>query len=334
MPGRYPTSILFLLLLLLVILTSTIPAKAQNSSKAVVIVFPDGWMDITLMLNLTGNESLVNVRIEGEPHYLLVEGEGWLLLNHTLSGNTLSIETLGAKQINISYQTPSLTTKIGSLWNASIDLNVSSVTLLLPKDSVVLGMSSVPYSIQVKDQWMEFSFDSGSIWVTYKIERAPITSSTSATSKPKGSESIAGESLVPSSRESGVDLSITTSSTGINSTVTNGSINVKNSGINSYLIFISLIAAILTISIFSLMKKHKAAKISESDLDSLERDIISELLRRGGQALQSDLVKALDAPRATIWRRLRRMESEGKVELVKEGRYTLVKLKVNLDDSN
>ncbi len=330
MPGRYFT----LTLLLLIILPAIISAKAQNNSKVAVTIFPDGWMDITLMLNLTGNENSVNVKINGEPHYLLVEGEGWLLLNHTLSGNILSIETLGAKHINVSYQTSSLTTKIGSLWNASINLNVSSVTLLLPKDSVILGMSSVPNNIQMRDQWMEFSFSSGSLWVTYKIERVPTTPPTLTASKPKGSESITKEAQAPvtlSSSESNANLpGVTTSRT----KKVSSSINTGNREFNSSLIFTLIIVVILIVLAISLVRRRGSASINESELDSLERSIVSELLRRNGQALQSDLVKALDAPRATVWRRLRRMESEGKVELVKEGRYTLVRLKANLDGLN
>ncbi len=341
MPGKHMAFVL----LLLILIATVIPAKAQNDSKvkakAVVIVFPDGWMDITLTLNLTGNESLINVKIDGEPHYLLVEGEGWLLLNHTLSGNILSIETLGAKQINVSYQTPSLTSKIGSLWNASINLDVSSLILLLPKDSIILGMSSVPDSIQARDQWMELSFSTGSLWVTYKIERAPVTPPTLTASELKVSESVTKE--VPaalSSNESSIKLQGSTSRTGTKTSIpiinssTNLNLVSKNLKLSSSLIFILIISAIIAILAISLVRRHGSTKISRSELDSLEESIISELVRRNGQALQSDLVKALDVPRATVWRRLRRMESEGKVELLKEGRYTLVRLKANIDDLN
>ncbi len=337
---------LLLILMAISLFVLIIPARAVNnsatSSAATVIIFPDGWMDITLTLNLTGNESYVNVRIDGEPHYLLVEGEGWLTLNYTLSGKTLKIETLGVRHINISYQTPSLTSKIGSLWNASVSLDVDQMTLLLPKDSIILGISSVPSSIQVEDQWMRFSFNSGSVWMTYKINRAPVSPPTLAVatnkiteSRNQGTEATTSESGSVAETTSGSNSLVTASTAKSISTRTTSILKVSSSSngtqLSDLLLPIALISVIFVILILALMRRHKLVEVKESDIDSLERNIILELMRRNGQALQSDLVKALDAPRATIWRRLRKMEAEGKVELLKEGRYTVVRLKADLN---
>ncbi|MCD6244777.1 MAG: winged helix-turn-helix transcriptional regulator, partial [Candidatus Korarchaeota archaeon] len=60
---------------------------------------------------------------------------------------------------------------------------------------------------------------------------------------------------------------------------------------------------------------------------SLEGRILEELEKRGGVARQSDIIKALDAPRTTIWRKIRRLEKEGYVELERTEDATIVKLK-------
>ncbi len=60
--------------------------------------------------------------------------------------------------------------------------------------------------------------------------------------------------------------------------------------------------------------------------DELEERIISLLRERGGREYQSTIIRELEEPRATVWRRIRRMEREGRVRLRKEGRLTIIEL--------
>jgi uncharacterized membrane protein len=70
----------------------------------------------------------------------------------------------------------------------------------------------------------------------------------------------------------------------------------------------------------------EAELVSPESLDSTDRQILEALKRRGGEALQSELQRELDLPKSTLWRRLRRLESMGYIEVVREGKTNRVRL--------
>lgn len=322
----------FALLLVVIVFLTPLRVMGGGGSKATLIIFPDGWVDVSLTLNLTGSEREVNVKIDGEPHYLLVEGEGGLLLNYTLKGDVLRIETLGLRYINVSYQTPSLTSKLGTVWNVTANLGVNRVEVLLPKESVILGMSSIPENIWLEDNWIKLSFTGGGLWIAYKIGKTPLRPPETSTTAQGMSEKHADRekttyteesSLATSSANVNVNLSSPRGISGPSTTTPS-----RAQGMESMvLLLIPILAAIF--AVFVLKSKLRSRKNGNQldRPDELEIMILNELRRRGGKARQSDLVKSLEAPRATVWRRIRRMAKEGKVDLIKEGRFTVVKLK-------
>jgi uncharacterized membrane protein len=62
-------------------------------------------------------------------------------------------------------------------------------------------------------------------------------------------------------------------------------------------------------------------------LDSTDREIIEYLKRRGGQALQSEIMNELKIPKTTLWRHVKRLEREGIVTVEQVGRVNIVKLR-------
>ena len=62
-------------------------------------------------------------------------------------------------------------------------------------------------------------------------------------------------------------------------------------------------------------------------IDETDRMILKFLERRGGRALQSEIMDELKIPKTTLWRHVKRLEKGGYVEVVKVGRVNIVKLK-------
>jgi len=83
---------------------------------------------------------------------------------------------------------------------------------------------------------------------------------------------------------------------------------------------ISIAAIVIIISIYvSTRRRH-------SRLDHLDRDILDVLRKKGGKALQSELMNELDIPKTTLWRHVKRLEALGYVKIEKVGRVNVVEL--------
>ncbi len=164
MKGKSPDGMIPIMAIALLILSALItPLSAGTADySAVLVVFPDGWVDVTISIRVNGTGP-VAFRLDGDPSYLLVEGDG-LLLNYTLKGEVIRVDPAGSSLVNISYQTPSLTSKAGAVWNLTARLDVNVTRIYLPKGSIILGMSAVPKEIELKGDWMELIFDGGGMY--------------------------------------------------------------------------------------------------------------------------------------------------------------------------
>ncbi len=334
MKGKSPDGMIPIMAIALLILSALItPLSAGTADySAVLVVFPDGWVDVTISIRVNGTGP-VAFRLDGDPSYLLVEGDG-LLLNYTLKGEVIRVDPAGSSLVNISYQTPSLTSKAGAVWNLTARLDVNVTRIYLPKGSIILGMSAVPKEIELKGDWMELIFDGGDVWVAYKLGR--IIPSEPAGSKPARS----GEAVPASRSNSTIGLSAektTAGSSGGAEVGEGGGIEVEPSTssraiskenqtkVGPYIAVAVVVAIPIALLGLKLIRSGNRAN-DEAVGDELEERIISLLRERGGREYQSTIIRELEEPRATVWRRIRRMEREGRVRLRKEGRLTIIEL--------
>ena len=312
------------------VLTALVPAEASVFSKAVLTVFPDGWVDVLLEVNLSAECREISFMIDGEPHHLIVIGDG-LLANYTLEGNRLTIETQGLRHVSVSYQTPSLTTKIGPVWNLTFDLDVNLSEVRLIDECAVLGMSDIPERIVLAGGWLSIDFKGGSHWISYKLiqkasPRIPppktVTESASETTRVVGRPSTHSPSRTTSENQVTEESRDTTPPSVESSTQVESRAHYE---VGPILYLVPLGIAVLVIILLT-FRGRKEKKVATEVTDELEYRILEFLRERGGRAMQSEIIRSMDAPRATVWRRLRRMEREGKVKLTKEGRFTVVEL--------
>lgn len=97
---------------------------------------------------------------------LVAQDENDLLLSSQIDGNNVIIETLGASQVKIDYDTADLVTKNGKIWSFSIDSS-SDYSVLLPKNTVIVGMNAFPLNMQVVDEQSLISLPDGSAEINY-----------------------------------------------------------------------------------------------------------------------------------------------------------------------
>ena len=69
------------------------------------------------------------------------------------------------------------------------------------------------------------------------------------------------------------------------------------------------------------------ATLSDESVREDDKEIIKFIHENGGQALESELRKKFLQPRTTMWRAVKRLERQGKIEISKKDQQNLVKLK-------
>ena len=67
--------------------------------------------------------------------------------------------------------------------------------------------------------------------------------------------------------------------------------------------------------------------LSDDDVREDDKEIIKFIHENGGEALESELRKKFLQPRTTMWRAVKRLERQGKIEISKKDQQNLVKLK-------
>ncbi len=285
------------LLILLIFVPQCSPCVTQEIGirDLVLLVFEDGFVEVSYIVELTGEEIEVNVPLLGEPEdgFIIVTDQDGLLLNYEIKEGTAIVESLGAMLINITYHTKMLTKMEAGIWTLNITSPSNRTTILLPENSIVMGISSIPTSIYRKNGRTALVFsEKGVIWVSYVIElKVPVPTSPEQ----------------PSSTSSGIEVSEE----------------------RFYTWFIPVVAGfifILFLLVISLRRPRRVA-VRIEELPYVDRLIIEELKERGGSAFQSELIKALDLPKTTVWRHLKGLEEEGLIEIRKIRGMNHIRLK-------
>src|SRR5574340_231239 len=102
----------------------------------------------------------------GSIENLVVQDENGTLLSSKVDTNTVTVETLGSSTIKVDYDTPDLISKNGKTWTFHVNSPVD-YSILLPKNTVIVGMSASPLNMQIVDDQSLISLPSGTADISY-----------------------------------------------------------------------------------------------------------------------------------------------------------------------
>ena len=296
----------------LIVVALTVPAQISfGSTKSLdLTIYPDGSTHVFSEISSNPFDPEYSVKLFGtEIDNFVAEDENGFLLSGNIEGNIAVVETLGASSLTINYDTHDLISKQGRIWTFNIDSSID-YSLLMPKNTVVVGMSNYPLSMQVIDEQSQLFLPSGPLELNYffGINDSP----------PVG----------PPPTESG----------------TNGTIWYLTGGIAAA----GIIAAFLIkrskrvitrqsldAKQFEVIEKPLDAETIfklKPDLRDDDKELINFISANGGQAFESELRKKFLQPRTTMWRAVKRLERHGIIEIEKKELQNLVKLRKNLED--
>ena len=351
----------------LVAISSFSQYSFSSSSTKVLdfTIYEDGTTHIFYQTNVDEQSPDTTIDLFGNSiDNFVVQDENGTLLSSKINTNSVTIQTLGASVIKIDYDTADLVTKSGKTWTFHVN-SPTDFSLILPKNTVIIGMSTYPLNMQIVDNQSLITLPSGSADISYvfgvlgtsqtatlAIEKAqdfinninsegiktPMASAkladaNSAFSQGKYSnaEVLANDAKNIASQEQQTALS-----------------NPKPTPDNTLFLIGGGItgAIVVAIVLFKRTKNSKPVKTIElsknenlvipnketifrlkPELRQDDKDIVTFISENGGQAYESELRKKFLLPRTTTWRAVKRLEREGIVEIEKIDQQNLIKLR-------
>ena len=175
----------------------------------------------------------------------------------------------------------------------------------MPKNSVIVGMTTFPIDMSEDENRTKMFLPAGDVELTYFLTVA---------------ESAQLEPITQTEADEGQEWGIVTAG-----------------------IIFTIVGVIAAIAIKK-RNKPKTEKLTQAiqepekqfDLESTlsddgvredDKEIIKFIHENGGEALESELRKKFLQPRTTMWRAVKRLERQGKIEISKKDQQNLVKLK-------
>ena len=299
--------------LVLIALSTPIQQSFASSRTLDFTIYPDGSTHVFYELDVDPLELEVPIELFGTmiENITIVDEDGFLLSNE-IDRNLAVIETFGASQISIDYDTQDLVSKTGKIWTFSIDVP-EQYSIVTPKNSVIIEMSNFPISMQVENDQSHLVFPPGQTNISYYI-------STLASAQP-----------TQQTDDGGIDSQLL----------------LYIGGIAAVAIAAAIVIAkrkSRTMEPSITIEKDQQPKPQSLDPESIfkvkqdlredDKEIINFLSANGGQAYESELRKKFLQPRTTMWRAVKRLERHGIVDVVEKDLHNLVKLKSSLEDNS
>jgi uncharacterized membrane protein len=300
--------------LVLIALSTPIQQSFASSRTLDFTIYPDGSTHVFYELDVDPLELEILVDLFGEmiENITIIDENGFLLSNE-IDHNSAVIETFGASQISIDYDTQDLVSKAGKMWTFSVDVPQQH-SVATPKNSVIIEMSNFPTSMQVENEQSHLIFSSGQTTISYYI-----------------STLASAQSIQPTPTDGSTDNSLIMYIGGIAAAAIVAAIVItkRKSRISQ---------SSITVEESEPPKPQSLDPESifkaKQDLREDDKEIINFLSANGGQAYESELRKKFLQPRTTMWRAVKRLERQGIVDVVEKDLQNLVKLKSSLEDNS
>ena len=299
----------FLLVVSVIIVAALIPTQSSFSSPRALdlIIYPDGSTHISTEIDLDPFQNDYDLDLFGSTiDNLVVIGDNEFLLTTDVMGDSALIQTFGSSIISVEYDIHDLVSKQGRLWTFSLD-SPSEFTLLLPKNSAIVGMTNLPINMEIIDDQNQLTLSSGKTEIDYFYST---NLSDSITNIETESNNVLYVII------GGVMIFIII---GFGIMIHNKQKNLK------------LIQNIQTIQKNNVTDIEMIFKL-KPDLREDDKELVKFIFNSGGEVLESELRKKFLQPRTTMWRAVKRLEREGVIDIEKKDLQNLVKIRKNMEE--
>ena len=294
----------------LIVVALTIPLQTSFSSTRTLelIINSDGSTHVFSQIDVDSSNFELNLFGPSVDNFAVV-GENGSLLSGDIIDEFVTIETLDSSTITIDYDIHDLISKEGRVWTFSFD-SPSNYSLLMPKNSVIVGMDVLPTNMEQIDEQIKLELFSGPTQINYIFGVTPEI----ASNQPEFISDIMIIGLV----------------IGAIAAVSIGSVIVIKKKQSKPQIQTPVITSEKQIesvdpnTIFSF----------RPDMRADDKEIIKFISENGGEVFESDLRKKFLQPRTTMWRAVKRLERLDVVEIYKKDLQNMVKLRNDLEEED
>ncbi|WP_052696244.1 helix-turn-helix transcriptional regulator [Palaeococcus ferrophilus] len=293
-------------------------AAQYTVESAELVVYPDGYVKVIEIVRPAEYTVAVSIPLlDDSPKGVIVVDETGSPIPYEITNSTLTAYFENASLIKVTYHTPALTSKEGSIWRIKLSSEIP-VRFHLPDNAVVVKLSEVPLQVDKNHILMP----AGNVSVSYTLEK------------------FGGAELADYSAEGSGDAPSTTAGEDASPAGSDVPSKGGRSGI-LYLIGLGLVSLGVGYSIVTKRKgedpyeedeglpvsrEEYKRKLEESDLNSDEIRVLLYIYDRGGRTTQAEVKKMLNIPKTTAWRMFKRLEERGLVRVYKKRRENWVEL--------
>jgi len=303
-----------LLVASMIIVAAIMPVQSSFSSPRTLdlIIYPDGSTHVSTEIDVDPFATDYELDLFGSTiDNLVAVGENDFLLDADVLGDSALIETFGSSVISVEYDIHDLVSKQGKVWTFSLDAP-SDFTLLLPKNSAIVGMTSLPINMEIINDKNQLTLSRGDVEINYLFSTPAVIPDT----------------IDPINSGSQLDYLTYAIVGGVVAAVI-GTVAIIRSKqktvkpiLDKQLDQTTQTDAIDTETIFKL----------KPDIREDDKEIVKFISNNGGQAFESELRKKFLQPRTTMWRAVKRLERNGIIEIEKKDLQNLVKLRKNMEE--
>ena len=301
-----------LLLASMIIVAALLPIQSSFSSPRDLdlIIYPDGTTHVSTEIDIDPLLTDYELNLFGNTiDNLVVIGDDEFLLDTVVIDDFALIQTFGSSIISIEYDIHDLVSKQGRLWTFSLDSS-SDFTLLLPKNSAIVGMTNLPINMEIINEQNQLTLSSGQTEIDYFF-------SSNSISNPIRNTNTENDYFR-------YVIIIVVAIILLISTVIILRTKQKNQ---------KPIDQVNTIQKNEILEIETIFKI-KPDLREDDKELVKFIFNNGGEVLESDLRKKFLQPRTTMWRAVKRLEREGLITIEKKDLQNLIKLRKNMENES
>ncbi len=324
---------IFTTIIALLFLAYSVKAQAGYTiEKCSLVVYPEGYVLVSMYIRLPEETYTVNISLIGEPsadYIIFVLDERGEPLAYELKDNVIEVIAVDSRAINITYITASLTYKEKDVWLLEAELPVDS-EIVLPEKSLIVELSEIPLLIDMRGESPVLVMPKGFVKIGYIIPPPIIPPSTNQTQEEQPQ---VNQTTQPSTNQTEISQEESAEQPSQETTVKPGEVEesggVPSPGGESEFPLLYIIGGALgvVLIIAVLLLRGRRSEVSE-ELRYEEVEILNALKALGGRAFQSEIARIVDQPATTLWRNIRRLEEKGYIRVEKKfGRNYLTLLK-------
>ena len=283
------TAIAAVMLAMLVAATVT-AQSAFTVDSAELAVYRDGLVHVTkaVIVDEFAAEITLPLLSSSTENMIVLDGNQQVV-DYEVNGADLTVFTLGATQISVEYDTIALTMKEAEVWTLIVDTTHASA-VLLPQNSTVIYLNTVPTSIETISTGIKMSLSAGHWEISYVL---PLTSGDGPDDNGAPGSAIPLDYLI-----------------------------------SAVIAVVAVIIAIILIIRRRRAPNVKKTVKAHPQLKKEDKEVLEFLAEKGGQAFEAEIRERFpDMPRTSLWRLVRRLERLEIVEVKKIGLENQVQLK-------